>query len=353
MAGDRRAFDAALEKWTARRRRMFYPKTDIDFDLAEMRRRKQELANLDLSKLPSILNKEIRSIEFMHNAGTFHALFRIHTPDGRYILKVSPEKAAFELGIDSWANRNRTFRVAEMEVRPRRLPYPFLIMEEAKGQPLTTFENPETQALPEPLLFELGRTVARNHFLVGCRAGLLDLSTSERDVPEAHPFAAAVGLHETWRDYLLLRLDEHIQVCRDIDAINDAEVGAINKAFSTTPPAKVIRMLHGDLGHHNVFTDGQSITEIIDWEDALVGDPIFDIAYWGTFVRDEMRARFIEGYESHEKLQSDFEYRYWLYYLRIALSKTVHRHRFGTKDRPGRPPASQRIQKALSNLAKL
>lgn len=92
---------------------------------------------------------------------------------------------------------------------------------------------------------------------------------------------------------------------------------------------------------------------MIDWEDSLCGDPIFDVAYWGTFCRDEMRAEFLRGYETVQILPEDFERRYWLYYLRVAISKTVHRHLFGVKDRPGRAPASRRIQKALSRLAGL
>jgi Ser/Thr protein kinase RdoA (MazF antagonist) len=142
----------------------------------------------------------------------------------------------------------------------------------------------------------------------------------------------------------------------NIGAINQEECRTIAKAFeSIYRISRDVRasLLHGDLGHHNVFSDGQHITAIIDWEDCLCGDPVFDIAFWGTFCRDYMLDPFLKGYRTIRQLPGDFELRYWLYYLRIALSKTVHRFRFGYPDRPGRPPASLRIQKAVEKLRSL
>jgi hypothetical protein len=40
-----------------------------------------------------------------------------------------------------------------------------------------------------------------------------------------------------------------------------------------------------------------------------------------------------------------------LYFLRVALAKTVVRHNLGLRDRPGRPPASLRIQRGLQGVA--
>jgi aminoglycoside phosphotransferase (APT) family kinase protein len=159
---------------------------------------------------------------------------------------------------------------------------------------------------------------------------------------------------QTWREYVLLNLDEHVEACRAAGAISREEVARITEAFDRA--AHILedapsRLLHGDLGAHNVLSDGERLTALIDWEDALCGDPIFDIAYWGTFVRDEMREPFLEGYRAARALPADFERRYWLYYLRVALSKTVHRQRFGYADRAaGRPPASQRIRKGLERF---
>src|ERR1051325_3413018 len=102
MIANRGAVAAALGRWNERRQRIFYPKTDIDFDLEAQRRLKDELSKIDLSKLSTILNQEVTSTEFIPNAGTFHALFRIITPKKRYILKLALEDIAFGFAIEAW-----------------------------------------------------------------------------------------------------------------------------------------------------------------------------------------------------------------------------------------------------------
>lgn len=344
--------DEALERWNTRRRRMFYPKTDIDFDLAEVRQRKQRSGKPDIHKLAALLDEQIGSAELLPSAGTLHSLTRIQTPSGRFFLKVALEEPAFGFAIENTAmKRLRDFGLANLQipafnVLSNTLGAPFLVIEEAKGQPLNRFENVESQALPSPLLFELGKFLARVHSVEAESAGLLDASCLD---------GKPRGLRATWLDYIMLRLDAHLEVCQEIGAITH-ERAAIEREFVNAAgllESAPIRWLHGDPGHHNVFSDGQQITALIDWEDSICGDPIFDIAFWGTFCRDEMREEFLRGYQSVSQLPADFEHRYWLYYLRTAISKTVHRHIFAAKDRPGRPPASLRIQKALSKLAKL
>src|SRR5438067_13530502 len=118
MIANRGAVAAALERWNERRRRIFYPKTDIDFDLEALRRRKQQLAEIDLAKVASILDCEVRSIESLPNAGTFHVLFRVQTATKRYILKCAAEESAFEFQTESWAmcHTAHSLRVAAFEV---------------------------------------------------------------------------------------------------------------------------------------------------------------------------------------------------------------------------------------------
>jgi aminoglycoside phosphotransferase (APT) family kinase protein len=352
ITANRGAVTEALERWNARRRKIFYPKTDLDFDLGALRQRKQELGHTDLSKLGSVLDEEIASAEFLSSAGTFHALFRLQTSSGRYFLKLSPEEPAVGFAVESWAMTQlralglRNLSVPAFSISSDALGAPFLVIEEAKGQPLNRFENVETQAVPSPLLSEFGKFLARVHTVEGKGAGLLDVGAVD---------GRPRGLHAGWSDYLMLRLEAHLDVCEKIGAIKN-ERGEIERKFADAESLfkkAPLRWLHGDPGHHNVFSDGQQITAVIDWEDSLCGDPIFDVAFWGTFCRDEMREEFLNGYQTIQKLPADFELRYWLYYLRTAISKTVHRHHFGAKDRPGRPPASQRIQKALSKLQKM
>jgi hypothetical protein len=193
--------------------------------------------------------------------------------------------------------------------------------------------------------------MARVHGIETDGFGLLDVRSVVM-----HPGTPGKGLQRNWQEYIMLNLEDHLRICCGIGVIDAEESLKISKCFdSGAPLIKNVSssLLHGDLGHHNVFSDGTRITAIIDWEDCLCGDPAFDIAYWGTFHQDELLIPFLHGYRKARIVPDDFEERYWLYYLRIALAKTVHRYRFQYQDVPGRPPASLRIQKALNRVRAL
>jgi hygromycin-B 4-O-kinase len=47
-------------------------------------------------------------------------------------------------------------------------------------------------------------------------------------------------------------------------------------------------LLHGDFGSNNVLTDSAKITGVLDWDCALFGDPLFDVAnfyFWRPWLR--------------------------------------------------------------------
>jgi fructosamine-3-kinase len=213
---------------------------------------------------------------------------------------------------------------------------------------LKEFEDPQTQYMQPTLLRAVGTYLAHVHGIELEKYGPLSVLSVMSDDPRP------CGVHDSWRDYILLLLQQHAQVCLQIGAITRHELQAIEKifvryayVFDDVPSV----LLHGDLGNQNFIScDGLTIAGLVDWEDCMSGDPVFDIAFWGTFFRDHMLEDFLAGYQTVRSLPADFTLRYWLYYLRIALSKTVHRFYFGYTDRPGRPPASMRIQKALEHL---
>jgi aminoglycoside phosphotransferase (APT) family kinase protein len=297
----------------------------------------------------------------MPGEGTCHTLFRIQFSDRpECILRADlsgGEARPCEFLIDSWVQNTLERHglpgppVERVDFSRSTLPFDFELLRQIPGRPLKGYEDPETQAMEPALLAAWGRYLAGLHTIPTQRFGLLDV----RSLVDA-PAAPGRGLHARWRHYLELNLADHLAICRAIGAISSAEQRRIEVLFDRfherLEPAAP-GLLHGDPGHHNVFTDGVRITGVIDWEDALSGDPVFDLAYWGTFCRDSMRGPLLLGYREAGRLPEDFEHRYWVYYLRIALSKTVHRHRFGYRDREGRPPASQRIQKALARLGSL
>ena len=162
------------------------------------------------------------------------------------------------------------------------------------------------------------------------------------------------GVHSRWSDFVLLRLDEHLRVCREASALDRGAAAAVEGVFARaeafladTPGA----LLHGDLGNGNVLVAGARLTALIDWEDCLSGDPVFDLAGWGSFVGNhERRRRLLAGYTAEAALPDDFELRYALYTLRILLARTVHLHRVGYS-RTVRFPAASRLRPAVEAVA--
>ena len=82
------------------------------------------------------------------------------------------------------------------------------------------------------------------------------------------------------------------------------------------------KLVHGDFGSNNVLTDGQKITGVLDWDCALYGDPLFDVAgsfFWSPWL-DCMR---IQSEFFHKTLgnEADFALCLQCYQLRCGLEE--------------------------------
>lgn len=214
------------------------------------------------------------------------------------------------------------------------------------GIPLSELDHDDRQLLPR--LQQLARYLASLHSIPGKGFGLLKLKAQPSASEEIE------GLHAFWSDYLLLNLDRHVHWCRQAGCLDADKANVIASLFERDVIEQWNvegRLLHGDPGSPNCFFDAHELT-VIDWEDALVGDPVFELAMWATFHPERRWARFFEAYYQSESSArtSDWEARFWLYFLRIALFKTAHRFLFQRADPPDRPAPSRRIQRALSAL---
>jgi Ser/Thr protein kinase RdoA (MazF antagonist) len=227
------------------------------------------------------------------------------------------------------------------------VPFDYQILEEAKGASLAALQM--DMGVSSEILFNLGVVVARLHSVTTEGFGMLDVKQILSD-------ERGKGLLAKWTDYILLRLDTHVGFLFDAGIVSLEDGAVIERAFEQTLHRlewSAPSLLHGDLGGQNIFSDGRCITALIDWEDCLSGDPVFDIASWGTFIGNrDRRATFLEGYRTVRELPEDFELRYWLYYLRVVLAKTVHRYRFGYHC-GDRIPASGRVQEAIGEVRRL
>jgi aminoglycoside phosphotransferase (APT) family kinase protein len=341
------------ERFAALRSHLFYPKSDLPIISCPSNACPLEQV---AASLRAICERHFRcfpeAISPVGEPGTFHRLFRLDLPDSRSVIArlnaLSDQFRDRPLLLDRWASARLhaaglpALEVYAVDLSRRDCPWDYELLEPAQGVPLKQFDNDETALAP--LLTELGAFLARVHRLSTEHFGLL--------IPDATG-SEARGACSTWAGYLENHLERHVALCKNIQAISSREAQAILKVFREATVRLETRpaLLHGDPGSHNVFVEGDRVSTLIDWEDALAGDPIYEVAFWATFHPEPRHAAFLEGYRREQDLGKNFAYRFWLYFLRVALAKTVVRHNLGLRDRPGRPPASLRIQRGLQGVA--
>jgi aminoglycoside phosphotransferase (APT) family kinase protein len=305
-----------------------------------------------------VLADEPLSVARAAEQGTFHDLFVVTTARrGKVIVRanaVGGPGRDFALHLDAWAAAQLkrhglpSLEVYAVDTTRRVVPFDFEVLESAPGRSLCDLD--EDDALLGPMLTALGALVARVHAIGGVGFGPIDL---EAVLDPTRRMSPGTGLFGRWLEYLRLNLEAHVKRCVDEGAIDAAAGRRIEAVFASlehwmdeAPSA----LLHGDLGNHNVFAENGRISCLIDWEDCLVGDPVYDVAFWATFHPERRHAAFLAGYFGGRLPPRLFERRFWLYFLRVALAKTVLRARFDYRDRPGRVPASRRIAQALDRL---
>ncbi len=226
-------------------------------------------------------------------------------------------------------------------------PFDFLLMETAKGE--TFFTVLEKKPVWEVKLLEnYGKLVAKIHQIKTSDFGHFQIGEIDQN--------QLIGLWQSWKKFLTLNLVRHLNICKKSGVITHNESLQIKQIFAKFINYKMNFtpvLVHGDLTLHNVFWDGDKISGLTDWEDALSGDPVYDLANLATFFALKNQYRwelFLHSYRQLAKLPSDFELRFWWYFLRISLAKTVHRNRFGYPDPKDLPPPATRIKIAVRNL---
>lgn len=156
-----------------------------------------------------------------------------------------------------------------------------------------------------------------------------------------------IGSHGRWESYLLLNLGIHLDYLFESGLISSNENHDIfSKILGhcyNYPFTEMGSLLHGDLGPQNIkFYNDQLY--LIDWDDAISGDPLYDLANWATFQwhsKDDEKDIF-EFVKRFDYKSPSFTF--WIYFLRISVAKMVILHKQGFKDLTR---AKNRIDRAL------
>src|SRR5262249_1710409 len=173
-----------------RRRSVFYPKADLPETAGLARLAQAPDAEEEAARQRHVaaacrhaLGRVPAGVAPLGEQGTFHRLYRAALPGGGpVVVKVnglSHLGRDFPWPLDAWAaERLRAaglpaLRVFCVDLSRRVCPFDYQIIEQARGVPLKALDNDEASL--RPLLFQLGRTLARLHRIPVSGFGLIDV----------------------------------------------------------------------------------------------------------------------------------------------------------------------------------
>ena len=137
-----------------------------------------------------------------------------------------------------------------------------------------------------------------------------------------------VGHHNKYADYYMLNLEKHLHFLEKYHFIDKEQQKDICDEVQKHERLLDISrgsLVHKDIALWNVMGNSNSILSVIDWDDAISGDPTDDISLMACFhSTDEINA-IIEGYQTVNPLPDNFMPRFWLHLLRNMIVKAVIR----------------------------
>ncbi|MEK9143677.1 MAG: aminoglycoside phosphotransferase family protein, partial [Patescibacteria group bacterium] len=173
--------------------------------------------------------------------------------------------------------------------------------------------------------FALGQYVAR--------LGEIELDGFGRFDEDQVKKGNLIGTKKTFSGYIEVCLDDDLRFITDSGIITGKTATSLRKLFDQYRPVMDIpkgSLVHHDLADHNFMHVKDRITGIFDWENAVVGDPVLDLASaptWTThFPREE---KLLEGYKSVRVLPDHFGEKMHIYRLRTMIWKMVFAIRAG------------------------
>ncbi|MFC0010564.1 phosphotransferase family protein [Devosia nitrariae] len=149
------------------------------------------------------------------------------------------------------------------------------------------------------------------------------------------PFdAEGRGGHTSWHDYLLAIADPGAdgwsRASGDISETIARLFDLLHALAGHCPETRAL--VHGDFGSNNVLVDDARISGVIDWSEAMVGDPLYDLAnilFWRPWLDCmEQQARFFD--QNRPELLKDVR-RLTCYQLRIGLGEASGALRQGNR----------------------
>ncbi len=178
------------------------------------------------------------------------------------------------------------------------------------------------QTIKEPLVIaaESGEILAKMHSVKTAGYGFFE--SGDR----------LVGIDQSLRGYFNKRLGDHLGYLARHQLIAPEEENEIVRLLSCGVELlkKVSGVLvHRDFAFWNLLGTPQKIHAVIDWDDAVSGDPADDFGILCCFHEPEFIEAALTTYSRTHCVDDEFRARVALHALRNMLWKTVIRHRLG------------------------
>ena len=219
-------------------------------------------------------------------------------------------------------------KVHHTDVSRTRCPFRFQLMDCCPDPCLNVHHRNGTLAM-ESVALQLGQHLRRLHSVRLDGFGFIDTERLAR-TGQLH------GLDRSYPDYFHKRYEDHLGYLRQHALLSDDDCADVHRQFQRHLPRLQHTqgvLVHRDMALWNVLGTLDRVTAIIDWDDAVSGDPADDVGILGCFYDDTFMDRILHGYWGDAAVPDDFRCRVWMHTLRNMLWKTKIRHSLGYFDK--------------------
>jgi aminoglycoside phosphotransferase (APT) family kinase protein len=171
------------------------------------------------------------------------------------------------------------------------------------------------------IAFEIGRYIATWQSITPAGFGPFDTELALKK-------GKLEGLHADYPSYFYLNLQAHLDFLAARDFLTTAQVADILHAINSHKAHLHLQrgcLVHKDMALWNLLGTEDEIKAIIDWDDAVSGDPMDDLSLLACFHDQDVIDAALRGYSTVRELPSGFEVRFHLHLLRNMIVKAVIR----------------------------
>jgi len=351
-----------IQQYQNIKEKIFHHKSDMMINGEKLAELQKSFFHFDSNSISQLIKNELGkegiSIAKITSKSTGHALYKILRNSEEYILRINILSSYFtdiSFYLEKYCQDHIMGKISPslstIAINISRIEYPFdyMITTCAAGENLENHDDYDIRILYKKLGIKMAKVHSVNYSKFG------------------HPNYRKLicngvmeGTSNTWIDFFLVNFDQHLQKLKELDFFSESDKKLFTKVFeknkSLLEEVKC-SLLHNDLGGRNIIAKNNRITGIIDWEDAILGDPVWELAFIDTFMVGKASGKgyfesFCSGYGVNV-IDLYNQTKFWIYYLRIAMLKAISRNLMGYYNAEGLQIDRWRIKNGRDNLQRL